>query len=734
MPKRTKCEATQYAEDVLSGKVPSGRLARLSCKRFIDDLKRDDIVFDRAAAERFYKFCTYMQHYKGPMSGQPLELEPWQKFIFANIYGWKRKDTGAWRFNYAYIEVPRKNGKALALDTPIPTPGGWKAMGDLNVGDSVIGDDGKPTKIVGAWDHNKPCYRVGFSNGDSVVACEDHLWSTRAKVNEAASILGTTTKSTKQICETLDSRHTIQMPKPEELPSQYRPHCKGLSVTITSCERVETVPTRCIQVDNESHLFLCGKTMIPTHNSTMCGAGALYDAGFFEPYGCEVYCAATKEDQAKIVVNDAISFVKQSEPLSEEFEFLSGKYSVFKRSSDRTSFVKPLGSDAKTLDGLNPFSVYCDELHEWRDRRLWDVLEDAFGARTNWHMISITTAGFDTQGICWDERKHLCAILEGTIQADNKFGIIHTVDGEPHEADWEDESQWYAANPNLGTGKQVDYMHNLCEKSKAQPSKLTAFLNKQLNIWTDAEEIWIPAHKWEKCGAEFDREELNGKYCYTGMDLARVHDLSAVAYFFPKQDGLVKARAFVDFFAPDENILERSKNDNVGYDTWERLGHLTATPGRTTDYDFIKASIDRNLQHYQNRKLSFDRHFAGELINTLEKEGVTCNPFGMGFLSLGSPTAELERMVMAEEIEHDCNPVLQWNVSNTVVRTDPAGNIKPDKEKAIEKIDGVVALITAIGGYLQDKEEEKVNVYEKKPMRVIDLTPDSKKRFPRIRV
>lgn len=574
----SKCVATEYARDIVSGKIPSSKYARLSCQRFLDDFKRDDIYFDKEAAERFYKFCTYMRHYKGPMSGQPLELEPWQKFIFANIYGWKKTTDDTWRFNYAYIEVPRKNGK-----------------------------------------------------------------------------------------------------------------------------------------------------------TTMCAAGSLYDAGFIDGEGAEVYCAATKEDQAKLLVNDSIAFIKRSDELSDEFEFLSGKYSIFKRSSGRTSFVKPLGSDSTSLDGLNPLAVYGDELHAWKHRALWDVLEDAFGARVNWHMISITTAGYNQEGICYQERKHLCDILEGTIECDNKFGIIHTVDGEPHEADWEDESQWIAANPNLGTGKTIEFMRGQAEKSRAQPSKLTTFLNKQLNIWTDAEEIWIPAHKWDACSGSFNIDDMSGKHCYIGLDLARVRDLSAVAYFFPKQPGVPKARTLVRFFVPDEDVHERSKNDRVPYDAWERKECLIMTPGVATDYDFIKADILATLEKVKCKKLLYDRHFAGELINSLEKEGVTTEGFGMGFVSMSAPMGELDRMITSEEIEHDGNPVLKWNVSNTVIRTDPAGNIKPDKEKSIEKIDGVVALATAIGGWLHDRDEERESPYEKSPMRFIDLTPESKKRLPRVR-
>lgn len=548
---------------MLAGEYPASRWVKLACERHIKDLDREDVWFDVRAAERFFRFAECMRHYKGDMRGQPLALEPWQKFIFGNIYGWKRVEDGErtdiWRYNYAYIEVPRKNGK-----------------------------------------------------------------------------------------------------------------------------------------------------------TTLCAAGALYDCFAIEPTGAEVYVAATKEDQAKILWKDCLAFVRQSDDLKEEFGYLQGRNTIYARHSDRTSYIVPVGSNSDRLDGLNPLAVYADELHEWRDRKLWEVFSNAFGARSNWHMIAITTAGHNKTGICFGERKHLTGILEGHFGADNKFGVIHTVDPEL-AGDWESEDAWRQSNPNLGTGKQISFMRAEAEKAKQQPSHLNTFLNKQLNIWTDVAESWLSTDLWTRAATK--PESLAGKYCYAGIDLALVKDLSAVAYYFPQQPGLSNPLVLCDFFAPEEDIRERSRNDRVPYDLWAKEGWLTTTPGKTTDQSYITSKVLERQKQFDIRAIGYDRHFAVGVIQPLEKAGFEVKPVGMGYVSMSPPAYELERQLVQGQLRHDGNPVLAWNAGNVVLSRDPAGNIKPDKAKSYERIDGIVALLVAIAVAQSGVEAKRESVYKARGLR-----------------
>jgi phage terminase large subunit-like protein len=461
---------------------------------------------------------------------------------------------------------------------------------------------------------------------------------------------------------------------------------------------------------------------IPRKNgkTTLAAAGASYDAAFMENMGAEVYCLATKEDQAKILLNDVCAYIAQSNDLHDIFEILKGQNTVYVRSSARTSFVKPLGADSKRLDGLNPFSAYCDELHQWPKRDLWDVMEDAFGARTNWHMVAITTAGHNQQGVCYQERSHLIDILERRVEADNKFGVIYTVD-EHEEVDWKNPDNWYKANPNLDCGKQFDYMVHKSTKAGQIPSELNAFLNKQLNIWTDVAEAWLNTETWKDAKRVFDKQTLKGKVCRAAVDLAEVNDLSAVAYWFPKQEGLPCAHLLVEFYMPEDELRNKSERDGVSYNDWVKAGHIKATPGNVTDYKFIDFDILANAKIFKIEGVSFDPFKARDLINRLMEEGIECWEFRQGFLSMGPATAEFERELVSGGFCHNGNPVMEWCVVNTIVIKDPAGLMKPCKktaEKNKKRIDGVVASVMAVGSFALKQAQTK-SVFETRNMRVL---------------
>lgn len=555
-------EVTKYAQDVLDDKIIACRYVKLACQRHLDDLEKDwDYHFDYKEAEKFFKFCTYLKHYKGESKGKSFELEAWQKFIYGSIYGWLDKENN-WRFKNAYIEIPRKNGK-----------------------------------------------------------------------------------------------------------------------------------------------------------TTMASAGALYDSAFVDRTGAEVYCVATKEDQAKLLYNDCLAYIHQSKELGNIFDVLIGRSTINVTDTARTSFIKPLGSDSKRLDGLNPLSVYADELHAWQKRDLFDVMEDAFGARRQYHMVSITTAGHNKNGICFEERTHCINILEGHFDADDKFGIIYTVDEEDWD-NWKDERVWHMANPNLGVGKELGYMRSLVNKVDQVPTKLNTFLNKQLNIWTDVEQAWISSEDWAECKTDIKESDLLGKTCYGGMDLARVNDLSATAYFFPKQDGLNDSVLLVDFFIPEFELYAREQRDKVPYKQWADHHNLILTTGKTTDWDFIHHEILKRNGQFNIESFGYDRHFAGELVAKLEQDDVAMTGFGMGYISMGSPTQEMERLIVAGHIKHTGCPILTWNFSNCIVSKDPAGNLKPDKAKSIDRIDGAVASIIALGMYM-NREEKKTNPYESRGLRML---------------
>ena len=213
-------------------------------------------------------------------------------------------------------------------------------------------------------------------------------------------------------------------------------------------------------------------------------------------------------------------------------------------------------------------------------------------------------------------------------------------------------------------------------------------------MWTDSQVVWIANADWEKCAGEIDMEKLKGKECWAGLDLASTRDISALVLLFKDEDKFI---TIPYFFIPEENAKKRSLRDKVDYMTWKNQGHIITTEGDVADYNFIKKKIMDLGMEYKINGISYDRWNASQLVIDLTNEGVKMAPFGQGFRSMSAPTKEVEKLILGEQIIHNSNPVMNWMLSNIAIQEDPAGNLKPNKAKSKDKIDGVVALIMALG-------------------------------------
>ena len=259
------------------------------------------------------------------------------------------------------------------------------------------------------------------------------------------------------------------------------------------------------------------------------------------------------------------------------------------------------------------------------------------------------------------------------------------------------------------------------------PAQQNAVRRLRLNEWTEQLTRWLDIAVWNEGGpplaadwrvvkhdlGELERR-LEGRRCCGGLDLARVNDLSAYVLLFPptEDDALGEiANKWVvipRFWVPEEDILRRARRDRVPYDVWRDQGFLSATPGNTTDFAFIAREIVDLSGRFDVREVAYDRTFAGEIVANLQDNDITLVQFGQGFLSMAAPTAELERLVVSRSLWHGGHPVLRWNAANAAVRQDPAGNIKPDKERSRERIDGISALVNALGRAMVQDENRSV--------------------------
>lgn len=414
----------------------------------------------------------------------------------------------------------------------------------------------------------------------------------------------------------------------------------------------------------------------------------------------EVYSAATVKDQAKICFADAVEIVKATD--------LKNYITPYRNSivyELKGGQFKPLSSDYGTHDGLNPSCGIIDEFHAHKDSGMFDVIKSAFGARRQPLMFIITTAGFNKAGACYAYRDNVIKVLRGVNQDDTLFGMIYTLDSNE---EWDNPKMWIKSNPNLGVSLSVDYLAGEIKDAKNRPEAVRNVMTKNVNLWVDAEKTWILDDVWQQCGGETLLADLQGCDCWGGLDLSNVSDITVFVLIFNKNN---RFQLLPFFWIPEEKMLEKIRKENINYDHWVRQGFVKVTPGNITDYDFVKADILKIAADYNLKSTAYDRWNSSQTIIDLSNEGLTFNPFGQGYGSMSAPTKQFEALVLSEQIEHFGNPVLRWMLSSTLVKTDPAGNIKPDKEKSTQKIDGIVASIMALGEWMTAQANDDSNPY-----------------------
>ncbi len=434
--------------------------------------------------------------------------------------------------------------------------------------------------------------------------------------------------------------------------------------------------------------------------STLAAGIVLYMFyGDGEP-GADVYCAATKLAQAKIVWGEAMRMVLASPRLRRAIGVTGGERQGQMANMhviETHSKLEPLGADRETTDGLNPHCAEVDELHAHKTRGMWDILETAIGARRQPLLFAITTAGSDLHSICWEVRDYSAKVLEGVVPDDSWFAYVAEV---AEDADWTDEAVWPHGNPNLGVSVKLHDLRSLAAKAAVTPAAQLTFRRLRLNQWTESASRWMPIAAWDACRGEVDQAALRARECYLGLDLSSTKDLTALALYFPPVGGEVAGRVLCKFWVPAENVERRARNDRVPYPTWIDQGWITPTPGNTVDYAFVRAFVKGLAEVYTVREIGYDPWKALELAVSFNEDAGRDDlsvAFRQGMASMAGPMAAVEKMILDKRIVHDGNPVLRWNISNVVVQLDAAENVKPDKSKSRERIDGLVAMVMAVG-------------------------------------
>ena len=422
----------------------------------------------------------------------------------------------------------------------------------------------------------------------------------------------------------------------------------------------------------------------------------------------EVYGCAADRNQASIVFNVAADMVRFCPALSKRVKIIDSMKRLIYQPTG--SIYQVLSADVGNKHGFNTHGVVFDELHTQPNRKLYDVMTKGSGdARMQPLYFLITTAGDNQNSICWEVHQKALDILTGRKHDSTFYPVIYVAE---HDDDWTDPKVWKKANPSLGITVGIDKVKAACESARQNPAEENSFRQLRLNQWVKQSIRWMPMDKWDTCSFTVDPASLEGRVCYGGLDLSSSTDITAFVLVFPPIDEDDRYSVLPYFWIPEDNIDLRVKRDHVNYDLWEHQGFIKATEGNVVHYGYIESFIEELGTKYNIREIAFDRWGAVQMVQNLEGMGFTVVPFGQGFKDMSPPTKELMKLTLEEKIAHGGHPVLRWMMDNIYIRTDPAGNIKPDKEKSTEKIDGSVATIMALDRAIRCGNDTGESVYD----------------------
>lgn len=427
----------------------------------------------------------------------------------------------------------------------------------------------------------------------------------------------------------------------------------------------------------------------------------------------EIYAAAYKKDQAKVLFRDAVAMVELSPALTRRM-LMSGQVEKFNIAHLASgSFFRPIASEdrGRGQSGPRPHCATLDEIHEHPTNAMVEFMRAGTKGRRQPLVLMITNAGFDRESVCYDYHDYAVKVARGALQDDSFFGYVCALD--ENEDPFKSKKCWIKSNPSLPVIPGIKYLEEQVREARGIPSKRNLVLRLNFCVWTDAESTWIKKEAWESCETILDLERYRGRRCFAALDLSGKLDLTALALaFLNEDDGSVDA--FLEFWTPADTLRARVERDRVPYDVWKREGHLVAVPGKTIDYEYVARRLGELNAMFDIISIDYDRWRIEDLQRELEAEGlelplVEC---GQGFKDMNPAVEATEDVILNGKLNVHTNPVLRWNVASAVLEEDPAGNRKFTKRRATGRIDGIVALAMAIRRALQPHDEGLGHVTE----------------------
>ena len=455
--------------------------------------------------------------------------------------------------------------------------------------------------------------------------------------------------------------------------------------------------------------------------STLAAGLALYMLAADGEEGAQVWSAATKRDQAKIVWSIAQRMV-QREPDFRSLGVRFSKKAIFQESTG--SKYEPLGRDSDTQDGLSSSCFISDELHAQKDRGLYDVLDSSTGARSQALGLGITTAGTNTVGVCYEQRTYLAQILNATLRRhggmgyrlegsehedETYFGLIYTLDtgyaDKRPDDDWASPDVWIKANPNLGVSCLLDDMLASCTKAKASEASQGEFRTKRCSQWIAAEAAWMDMAHWHACGEpDLKEEDFRKEECCAALDAAFKTDIFAKVKVFRRDD---EYYAFGTYWVPQRQI---DLKGNEHLKAWAAKKLLQVSDGAVIDIEQVKQDLRRDREVHLLREVPYDPAQLTQFSAEMLADGFEMVEVRPTVLNFSEPMKKLSELVLQGKFHHNGDPVLAWMVGNVVFHRDHKDNIYPNKSAPANKIDGVIALIMALSRMMVG-EPKQTSVY-----------------------
>ena len=442
--------------------------------------------------------------------------------------------------------------------------------------------------------------------------------------------------------------------------------------------------------------YRIGYIEVPKKNaksSALAWLGTYQLIGDNEPGALGCIAAKTRK-QASIIFDEMADMIRVSPALAAELEVVRSTKTIFHRPT--ASSLSVISRDAGAAQGPSYSFVFFDELHTQPDRTLWESLRYAGRSRRQPLLITITNAGSDRQSLCWEQHEYAEQVIANPAYDPRFYGKIY---GPKQGEDYFDPAVWRRCNPGMGFTMTEESFAADALEARNKPTKLNGWLRLSLGVWTESADRWIDPEKWAACAAPTG--VLTGRKCILGMDLSKRIDFSAAAALFPNDDGTFDV--FVMLFMPKDRVAEAEKRDRLPYSRWVQEGWITATDGDVIDHGKIREWVLDFASKHTVEQIVVDVSGATQLAVELQGEGLPVKEYPQGFRAMSSPTKRLEAIVLERKLRHGGNPALAAQAAAVTVESNAFEDIRPVKKKSTGRIDGIVALIFALGWWEQEQ-------------------------------